>query len=140
MNTRAITLEIPLNLLERFQQTAQESQQPVEEILLQTLQGNAPPTIPSVPRSISVKLQSLQKMSDAALWKIARSRISANQQERYEYLLDQNRQGILTSPEAQELEQLAVEADELTVQKAYAYALLRWRGYPIPTLDSLSQA
>lgn len=140
MNTRAITLEIPLNLLERFQQTAQESQQPVEEILLQTLQGNVPPTIPSVPRSISVKLQSLQKMSDAALWKIARSRISANQQERYEYLLDQNRQGILTSPEAQELEQLAVEADELTVQKAYAYALLRWRGYPIPTLDSLSQA
>lgn len=140
MNTRAITLEIPLNLLERFQQTAQESQQPVEEILLQTLQGNVPPTIPSVPRSISVKLQSLQKMSDTALWKIARSRISANQQDRYEYLLDQNRQGILTSPEAQELEQLAVEADELTVQKAYAYALLRWRGYPIPTLDSLSQA
>ncbi len=39
--------------------------------------------------------------------------------------------------ERQELRKLGIAADQVMLKKAYAWALLRWRGYRIPTLDEL---
>jgi hypothetical protein len=39
--------------------------------------------------------------------------------------------------ERQELRKLGEKADKLMLKKAYAWALLRWRGYRIPALNEL---
>ncbi len=83
------------------------------------------------------ELIALQTLTEDELWAVARSIIDPVQQRRYEYLLRKNSRGTLTQHEREELERLGQEADHLTLRKAYAYALLRWRGYPLPTLEAL---
>ena len=51
---------------------------------------------------------------------------------RYQELLDKNADGTLTEVERNELTQLRTEADRSMLRKAYAAALLRWRGHKIP--------
>jgi hypothetical protein len=43
----------------------------------------------------------------------------------------------LTPAERAELAALRNQADRSMVRKAYAWALLRWRGYPLPNLDEI---
>lgn len=82
---------------------------------------------------IQADLQSLQWLDDDSLWAIARSRLSPTQQERQLYLLRQNQRGVITASEREEMERLGDLADRLTLKKAYSYALLRWRGFPLPS-------
>jgi hypothetical protein len=44
---------------------------------------------------------------------------------------------VITSAERAELAVLREQADQLMLRKAYAWALLRWRGYPMPALEML---
>jgi hypothetical protein len=37
-----------------------------------------------------------------------------------------------------ELVTLREQADQRMLRKAYAWALLRWRGYPVPALDDIA--
>jgi hypothetical protein len=46
----------------------------------------------------------------------------------------------LTPEEQQELMLLRQAADQLMLQKAYAWAVLRWRGYRVPVLKELVAA
>jgi hypothetical protein len=65
---------------------------------------------------------------------IAVSQLSLTQQTRIEALLDKNTAGTLTSAEKEELVGLRTQADRLMLRKAYAWAVLRWRGQPVPAL------
>lgn len=138
MNTQTITLQIPKALFERFQEAAEDIHQPIETVMVQTLQGNVPPAVPSVAADVQEGLRVLQSLPDEQLWRVARSRLSADRQKSYEVLLAKNSQGSLTADEEKALERLSFEADLLTLKKAYAYALLRWRGNPLPPLESLT--
>jgi hypothetical protein len=51
-------------------------------------------------------------------------------------LLEKNK-GEITSEERLELAELRIEADRLMLRKAYAWAVLRWRGQSIPALNEL---
>lgn len=131
MTSQTVTIHLPEHLWQQFQEAAREDDQPLEHMLLQAIQGNKPPSLTAVPAQTCSELRPLKRMSDAQLWQIAESRISAEVQTRLEWLLDKNQARIITATEQQELAQLSEEADRLTVKKAFAYALLRWRGYPI---------
>jgi hypothetical protein len=55
-------------------------------------------------------------------------------------LLEKNQQSELSETEYQELQDLGKAVDRMMLTKAHAWAILRWRGYPIPTLDELPAA
>ena len=52
-------------------------------------------------------------------------------------LLEKNSAGTLSAVEQEELATLRLAADRLMLRKAYAWAVLRWRGQPVPELDDL---
>jgi hypothetical protein len=55
----------------------------------------------------------------------------------YSRLLQKNSQGAITVPEKKKLHALGEEARRLTLKKAHAYMLLKWRGHYIPSPEEL---
>jgi hypothetical protein len=101
--------------------------------------GNLPPSLDDVPVDLREELRALQTLDDDALWAVARSKLDSAQKARLETLLARNSADALTEAEQEELARLGDETDQLNLLKAQAYALLRWRGFPLPSLDDLAQ-
>lgn len=68
---------------------------------------------------------------------MAQGGISPECQAQYGALLEKNRMGTISQSEAIALDQLCEEADREMIRKAYAYILLKWRGYRLPALAEL---
>lgn len=130
-------MQLPENLYLRLQQTAQATQQSFEEILLRALQVGSPPTWETAPAQFQADLAALDRLDDAALWRIARSRAAPTQMDRYQALLDKNADETLSAEERKELSQLRAEFDRQMLRKVQAAALLQWRGHQIPPADKL---
>ncbi len=137
MTLRTVTMQLPENLYLRLQQTAQATQQSFDTILLRALQVGSPSTWESAPAEFQADLAALDRLDDAALWRIARTRATSAQMDRYQVLLDKNANEALSIEEQAELAQLRSEFDRQMLQKVHAAALLQWRGHQIPPADKL---
>jgi hypothetical protein len=133
MTARTITVQLPENLYLRLQQTAQATQQSFEAILLRALEVGSPPTWESAPAEFQIDLAALDRLDDAALWRIARSRAAAAPLDRYQILLDKHANQTLSTEEQSELIRLRTEFDRQMLTKVHAAALLQWRGHQIPS-------
>jgi hypothetical protein len=118
-----VTLQIPELLYPRLINTACATNRPLEEIMLYALKVGSPPDWDNVPDEFQVDLAALDRMEDDALWKIAQSRKTVADMERYNILLDRNQEGMLTDTERAELTALRTEADCFMLRKAQAAAL-----------------
>jgi hypothetical protein len=139
VQTRPVTIDLPDPVYRQLQQTARRTKRRLEDVLLQTITGNLPPETEYAPADMQADLQALQWIDDNALWAVARSQILPEQQARQEYLLTQNQRGEISPEERAEMDRLGDMVDRLTLKKAYAYALLRWRGFPLPALDAMER-
>ena len=137
MNTKDVTLPLPEALYLRLKQTAQATQQSLTDVLLHAVQVGSPPSWEDAPVAFQADLAALDRLDDEALWHTARSRRTEADTVRLRELLDKNANEQLTAAERAELTQLRTEADRLMLRKAYAAALLRWRGHTIPPADKL---
>jgi len=137
MTLRTVTMQLPENLYLRLQQTAQATQQSFEAILLRALQVGSPPTWDTAPAEFQADLADLDRLDDAALWRMARTRATSTQMDRYQTLLDKNANETLSARERAELTQLRTEFDRQMLRKVHAAALLQWRGHQIPPSDKL---
>ncbi len=137
MTVRTVTMQLPENLYVRLQQTAQATRQSFEAIVLRALQVGSPPAWESAPAEFQADLAALDRLDDAALWRMARYRATAAQMERYQTLLDKNANGMLSAEERAELAQLRFEFDRHMLRKVHAAALLQWRGHQLPPADKL---
>ena len=137
MTSRTVTMQLPENLYLRLQQTAQATRQSFETILLHALQVGSPPTWETAPAEFQADLAALDRLDDAALWRIARQRTAAAQMDRYQVLLDKNANQTVSAKEQQELAKLRTDLDRQMLRKVHAAALLQWRGYQIPPADKL---
>ena len=137
MTIRTVTMQLPEHLYVRLQQTAQATHQSFESIVLHALQVGSPQTWESAPAEFQADLAALDRLDDAALWRMARYRATADSLVHYQVLLDKNANGTLTAEERLELAQLRTEFDRRMLQKAHAAALLQWRGHQIPPADKL---
>jgi hypothetical protein len=133
MATRELTVQIPDQVYRRLKGVAQEFSQSLEAIVLTSITGNLPPSLDDVPADLREEMRALQTLDDDALWAVARSKLPPEQQARLEVLLSRNNTGTLTKMEREELKRSGEEVDRLTLRKAQAYALLRWRGFPLPS-------
>jgi hypothetical protein len=132
MLAETVTLKIPEMLYRRLQSTAQSTQRSLDEVILHALQVGSPPVWDDVPAEFQADLAAMDRLDDAALWQIARSRKTEAEMKRYDELLAQNQDRQLAPAEKQELQQLRQEADRFMLRKAHAAALLRWRGHTVP--------
>jgi len=136
MASQSLTLDLPQPIFKHLQEIAAATQQSLEQVALQSLEGNLPPTVANAPPEMQAELLALQTLSVEELKQIATHQIPPVQQARHFALLEKNK-GEITSEERLELAELRMEADRLMLRKAYAWAVLRWRGQSIPALNEL---
>jgi len=137
MATRSLTVQLPDQIYHRLERVARETNQHLESVVLTTIAGNLPPSLEDVPQVLRVNLRTLQALDDDALWTIAQEKLPARQQARLKTLLARNSAGTLTRTESEELARLGEKAERLTLRKAHAYSILRWRGFPLPSPENL---
>ena len=129
MTTRTITLQLPESLYTRLQQAARATRRSLDDVLLHAVRVGSPPGWDDAPAEFQADLAALDRLDDEVLWRIARSRKTEADMERYQELLDKNANGALSAEERDELVRSRVESDRFMLCKAHAAALLRWRGY-----------
>lgn len=127
-----VTLQLPEPLYRRLLNTAQATRRPVEEVIVHAVAVGSPPAWDDVPAEFQPDLADMDRLDDATLWRIAESQMSKATDDRYDELIDRNREGELTDAERIELQGLREAADRFMLQKAHAAALLRWRGRRLP--------
>lgn len=92
-----------------------------------------------LPADMRAEISAMGALDDEALWRVAEARLSPEKQRRYSRLLRRAGEGSLTARDEEALEALGDEARRLTLRKAQAYVLLKWRGYRIPTREELER-
>lgn len=136
---QTITLQLPGETLQRYRRGATVARKSLEEFLTERLVEAIPPLADDLPSPLHEELQVLENLDDKALRKVARSQLSPARQRLYSRLLHKNSQGTITAREKEKLHALGEEARRLTLKKAHAYMLLKWRGCPIPSLEELQR-
>jgi hypothetical protein len=96
-----------------------------------------PPLPEDAPAPLREELDALEQLDEAALRQVAESRLPSSHQRLYSRLLGKNTAGTITAGEREKLTALGEEARRLTLKKAHAYLLLKWRGCAIPSLPDL---
>ncbi|RLC66288.1 MAG: hypothetical protein DRI48_05025 [Chloroflexi bacterium] len=140
METRTVKLRLPKHLYIRLEQTAQATHRSLDDVLLHAVQVGSPPRWDEAPARFQGDLAALDRLDDEALWRIARSRKTETDLERYQELLDKNANSTISADERDELVKLRIEFDRFTLRKAHAAALLRWRGHQVPPAEELQGA
>lgn len=95
----------------------------------------APPSVDYAPLDLQKELIEMQQMSQEELLTIAESKIYETQEKLHFQLLEKNQNNQLNESDRLLLETLRINADKLMLKKAYAYAVLKWKGYPIPDFN-----
>ncbi|MCE7986901.1 MAG: hypothetical protein DYG89_37485 [Caldilinea sp. CFX5] len=125
---------LPEEVYHRFQVSAHVMQQPMEELLSQSIQGNLPPSLEDLPLELQDEIGvSLQRLSSQALWEMVKAPLTSVTS-RHQELLQKNQEETLTAAEMVELEQLRMQMDKRVLRRSYALALLKWRGYTLPSI------
>lgn len=132
--TDSITLSLPEDVSVKIRSIARETNQTVEQILLNYLKDLSEP-LPVLPADIQDELKALQYLSDDTLWTIARDQMAEDIQNRAHVLMQKNNQEALTQLEQAELDQLVERADRLMLRKAEAASILRKRGHDFKQKD-----
>ena len=133
MAVQTIQIQLPDDMYERFQRVAYATDQPLEEVVLQTIQGNLPPSLDDLDPESRRIVADLPHLSDDLLWRIAKEALPPKQWRRHQHLLQKGLDAELTAAQTQELESLREAADRLVTRRSYALALLKWRGHTIPS-------
>lgn len=137
MAMQSVTLQLPEPVFRYFQQMAVATKRPLEQVVRQSVEGNLPPSVATMPVEMNHGLLALQGLPVEQLLAVAAEQVSPAEQARHLELLERNSAGALTASEEQELATLRLAADRLMLRKAYAWSVLRWRGHPTPALNEL---
>ena len=136
MSKQTVTLSLSNEMYERFRQVANSTQQPLEAVVIQSLESNLPPSIEDIPVEWQAEFSQLSSQSSEALMALVNDSAPGALWERHQYLLYQNQEGTISELESQELTNLRDDMDRFVLKRSYAIALLKWRG--IAVLDNLS--
>ncbi|MBI3960738.1 MAG: hypothetical protein HY328_18155 [Chloroflexi bacterium] len=135
--TQSLTLVLSDDLYRYLHEIADLTRQPLGELIAQSVKGNLPPRLTDAPAEMHPALLAMQQLSEAELRQIASSQVPAEQQRRHHELLEKNAEEEISGQERVELAALRTSADRLMLRKAYAWSLLRWRGYPLPARNDI---
>ncbi len=134
---QTVTLHLPDETLQRYQQGARAARKRLEEFLLERLLEAVPPLAAELPSPLREELRLLEALDDDALWRVVRSQLPSARQRLYSRLLTKQSRGTITAREQETLHTLGEEGRLLTLKKAHAALLLRWRGHSLPSPEAL---
>ena len=106
----AVTINLPEKIYDRLQRLADASRTTIEDVVLRTIESGMPPGLSKVPARFHDDLLALNALDDDKLWQVVMGKLGGNEH---------------TDSEAK-------KADWPTLRRAYAFALLKWRGHPVP--------
>jgi hypothetical protein len=129
----SVTLQLPESLYKRAQRDAMLLNRSIEDLLASML-NSAFPAVEEISTDLEAEMASMTTLSDAELWRVARSQMREEDEALLHELLDLKAERNLSNEEAQKLDALHHEAGRLLVLKSQAYALLHERGYSVPQL------
>ncbi len=138
MTTQRITIELPESIVHRFVQMAEATHQPLEDLIAQSVVSNLPPSAENAPLDLRAELMEMQVLSVDELLAIAQTQASAIQHKNHVQLLEKNQAEGLSAEDQRDLTKLRQTADRLMLRKAYAWAILRWKGHRTPPLQELA--
>lgn len=131
-------LTVPEEVYVRARQIAEETSQPVDQVMIEYLRTLSAP-LPALPPDEEAELEALKNLSDDALWTIAREQMPDSLQTRMQDLMDKNSLGTITPDEYSELEGLVERGQQLMIRKSEAAALLTQRGYKVTPKDMVAR-
>lgn len=134
-----ITLQLPGETLQRYRRGAAIARKALEEFLAERLAEAVLPLADDLPSPLHEELKVLEDLDDGALWQVAQSQLPPARQRLYSRLLRKNSRGTITAHEKEKLHVLGEEARRLTLKKAHAYMLLKWRGHDVPSPEELQR-
>ena len=132
MTVQTINLQLPDAIYQRLQRMADATNQPIEEVLIQTICGNLPPSLDDLTPEFRGIVADLQHLNDDALWAIAKDALPSGPWRRHQHLLNKLQHDTLTADEQQELADLRTATDRFVLRRSYALALLKWHGHTLP--------
>lgn len=135
MATDTVTLRLPDDLYRRIERLASLTGSPMEGIIVRMLASSLPPLPDDFSPATRDALQRLEQLSDADLAAFETMTLSREESARLTKLRERRADGVISPDEQAELEQLMQAADILTLQKAYAAVLLKWRGQALRPRD-----
>ncbi len=133
MTIQSVTLNLPGHLYNRLKRRADQAHRTVEAELLEVV-ASAVPVADELPAELNDAISPLALLDDEALWRAARSHLSAEAAAQMENLhLKRQREG-LTEAEAQTLAGLVRQYKRAMLVRAQAAALLKQRGHDVSEL------
>jgi len=133
MPHQTIPIQLPEAIYQRLQQVAHATHHSIEEVVLQTIRGNLPPSLDDLSPELHDAVADLQHMSDEAMWSVAKEPLLPHKWRRHQHLLRKGQEGTLSAAEHQELAELRAVVDRFVTRRSYALALLKWHGHTVPT-------
>jgi hypothetical protein len=130
MTFHTVTFDLPEQVYEQIQKAAQKTHRPIKELLVEAVTAVAP-VIDSASVDLRAALAQMAYWNDAALWRAARSTLTAEQKTRLEALHDQQQRRGLTHEEANEEKALLQLYRETLLVRAQAAVLLKQRNYNV---------
>ncbi len=137
MVMQRVEIELPESVYRQLARIAEETAQPIAMLAAQSVISNLPPSATDASPELRGELLRLQRLETNELLKVAQSEMAIANHKRQAELLEKNQGGQLMEAERQELAALRAEADQLMLQKAYAWSVLRWRGQRVLSLEEL---
>ena len=137
---QSVKLNLPDDAWQWYRQSAEAAGKDIEEFLADRLRDAIPPTCAELPPEVQQELRALEQLDDRALEHMANSQIPQAEQRQYDRLVAKQADGSITPEEGQRLQALGEAARRLTLKKAHAFMVLKWRGRSIPTREQLQDA
>lgn len=133
MAMQTINIELPDEIYRRLRDMATVTNRSVEDVVVQTIRGNLPLTPNDLPPEQHDLVAALASLDDDTLWAVAREPLPEEDWRRHRRLLRKAETGMLAPAEQQALAALREATDRLVMRRSVALALLKWRGYTMPT-------
>lgn len=131
--TQRVTVQLPATLYRQVQDRARRLHRSVEGEVVALLAA-ALPTLDDLPAPLADEMAQLVFLSDAELWRTARSELSLADSERMQELAYKRQRVGLSRREEEEADELLVRYDRSMLLHAQSMALLKERGHDISLL------
>ncbi len=141
MANQLVTLSIPEDIYVMLKRRAEQTQRSVEAELLEVVAKELPTATTTIegsaaPVELKAELDAMVQLNDKALWKAARSHLSAKDATKLEALHRKRHDKSLTHAEVQTKDELLRQYNYYMRVRARAAVLLKQRGYDVSVLVS----
>jgi len=125
------TISIPDALYVKAQRVAEQTAQPVDDVIRRRLAGALDESTFDLPADERDELKAMSYLSDDALFAMMREQMQSVKQTRLSTLMDKNSRGTITDDEHDKLARLVEDGERLTLRKATAMDILMDRGHKL---------